>query len=114
MGRQLRTRLFSVLAGVMLFSIGVPLASADQRDFTLINGSSSTITQVYVEKSELNTWGEDVLGTGVLPAGDSVDIHFSGYDADECMFDIKVIASGGQEGFLYGIDLCSTSTVTVS
>ncbi|MBM2810580.1 MAG: hypothetical protein HW416_1339 [Chloroflexi bacterium] len=109
-----RARVFSILAAAVLLALGAMTASADQRDFTLINGSAITITNAYVEKSDLNTWGEDVLGLDVLPPGESIDITFSGYDADECLFDIKVIGRNGEEGYLYKVDLCVISRVTFS
>ncbi len=89
-------------------------AFADQRDFTLINGSPFTITHVYVSASDRPTWEEDLLGRDVLPAGRSVNIRFSPYDADagKCFYDIRVRGAGGREGTLWNVNLCTTATVT--
>ena len=109
------------LLALMMMALAVAASSgharADQRDFTLINGSASvTIMHVYVSASDLNDWGEDVLGQDVLLPGESVTILFSGFDGEEgtCLYDIRVVGQGGEEGVLYQIDLCSTDTVTFS
>ncbi len=86
---------------------------ADPRDFTLQNSSSVDIAYVYIAPSGTDTWGDDAMGTDILPSGQSVDMNYSGgSDDNTCVFDIKVVGSQGQEGYLYKVDLCSVSTVT--
>jgi hypothetical protein len=87
---------------------------ADQRDFTLRNNSSVDIASVYVSPSGADSWGSDAMGTDVLPSGQSVDMNFSGPDDGACVYDIKVIGTQGQEGYLYKVDLCSIGLVTFS
>ena len=87
-------------------------ALADSRDFTLNNNSDVIITHVYVSSVNTSSWEEDVLGRDVLSPGESVDITFSGPGA--CSYDIKVLAVDGREGYLWGVDLCSTTDVTFS
>lgn len=87
---------------------------ADQRDFTLQNNSSVDLASVYVSPSGVDSWGSDAMGTDVLPAGQSVDMNFSGPDDAACVYDIKVVGTQGEEGYLYKVDLCSISTVTFS
>ena len=89
-------------------------AFADQRDFTLNNNSSVDIASVYVSPSGVDTWGADAMGTDILPAGQSVDMNFSGSDAAACVYDIKVLGTQGEEGYLYKVDLCSVSQVSFS
>jgi hypothetical protein len=110
----------SVLAVVMVVAMVALTAhptrvSADERDFTLINGSASvTITHVYVTPTEAQDWGDDILGRDVLLPGESVFIYFTRFDPGFCLYDIQVIGQGGEQGFLYKVDLCSTDTVTFS
>ena len=89
-------------------------ALADERDFTLVNGSPQVIMEVYVGPSDSNEWGNDVLGSDVLTPGNSVAIYFSGSDgnAGKCLYDIRVVAQNGGEGRMMGVNLCTTSTVT--
>jgi len=106
-----------VLGILMLATMVVASTSAalaDLRDFTLANNSGVTITHVYVSSADTASWEEDVLGYDVLLPGDSVDITFSDFGPSVCSYDIKVLAAGGREGYLYGVDLCATTLVTFS
>jgi hypothetical protein len=107
----------ALLTGIAaLVMVAAPQATrADERNFTLINASPSVvITHVYVSAATTNDWEEDILGRDVLDPGDSVDILFSRYDGEggQCLYDIKVVGDGGQEGVLYNVNLCTTETVT--
>lgn len=114
--RKLANPIFGILVSLSIFALSAQQALADPRDFTLINESGVTLTHVYVSPSDVTSWEEDVLGADVLPPGGSVDIVFPARDSTvgKCVYDIKVIARDGREGFLYNIDLCSTSTVRFS
>ena len=89
-------------------------AFADQRDFTLNNNSSVDIASVYVSPTGIDSWGSDAMGSDILPSGQSVDMNFSGSDDASCVYDIKVLGTQGQEGYLYKVDLCSVSQVSFS
>src|SRR4051794_38293953 len=106
-----------VAAPLAMLALGAMLlvphsASADQRDFTLVNHTGRTITNAYVSSSNNGNWGGDVLGRDVLPAGRSTGIEFAGGARGQCYYDVRVITRGGAEGALYEVNLCSTSTVT--
>ena len=109
-------KLISPLIGLMLLATvalgSTTSALADPRDFTLVNATDTTITHLYVSTVNTSNWEEDVLGRDILPAGETVDIYFTG--GTGCMYDFKVLAIDGREGYLYAVDLCSTSTVTFS
>lgn len=89
-------------------------AFADPRDFTLKNNSSVDISYVYVSPADAQDWGDDVMGTDILPAGNAVDISFKKFDGVSCNYDVKVIGAQGQQGYLYKVDLCTIDTVTFS
>jgi hypothetical protein len=101
----------SASAAVLLFAQS---ALADPRDFTLKNNSSVDISFVYVSPTDTNDWGDDVMGSDLLPAGQSVDISFRKFDGVSCNYDVKVMGAQGQEGYLYKVDLCHIDTVTFS
>ncbi|HLH25195.1 MAG TPA: hypothetical protein VK066_21955 [Chloroflexota bacterium] len=106
----------AILAALTLL-VGQPQrVLADPRDFTLVNGSSITIREVYVSASDVQSWEEDVLGTDVLPPGQQVNITFSPADGDagKCLYDIRVVGVNGAEGTMTGVNLCTTTTVTFS
>ena len=106
------------LAGMIvigsLLALSLQSAFADQRDFTLMNGSPITIANLYVGPVDSSDWGSDILGRDVLDSGESVDIVFDGDSAGDCAYDIMVRGQGGEEGYLYKVDLCSVSLVTFS
>jgi hypothetical protein len=109
--RRLPLTLVSAFALVVLLAQS---AFADPRDFTLRNRSDVDIAYVYVSPSASDDWGDDIMGEDILSSGDSVDISFDTVQANTCVYDIKVIGTGGEEGYLYKVDLCSVSTVTFS
>src|SRR3954471_2913390 len=109
--RRFRAAPLAMLAvGAML--LAPHSASADQRDFTLVNQTGRTITNAYVSSSNNGNWGSDGLGRDVLPSGRSTGIQFAGGARGQCFYDIRVVTRGGAEGELYEVNLCSTSTVT--
>lgn len=114
--RRLTIPLLAVAMLAVSLAFASPNASADPRDFTLINGSDSfVITHLYVQPSGPDDdWGDDILGQDVLGPGESAFIFFTRFTADNCFYDIKVIADTGAEGELLNVDLCSTDTVTFS
>jgi hypothetical protein len=107
-----------LLTGVSAAAIALLLAQsafADQRDFRLQNNSSVDIAFAYVSPTGIDSWGDDAMGTDILPAGQSIDMKYSGSDdSGGCVYDIKVVGTQGQEGYLYKVDLCSVSLVTFS
>jgi hypothetical protein len=106
-------KLFQVAAiALPLISMGAQSALADPRDFTLVNGTGSTIMQLYVSHGSEPNWGSDILGTGVLPAGESTPIVFSIPEPDLCTYDIKVTLDNRGEGRLNAVNLCTVGTVT--
>jgi hypothetical protein len=102
----------AVAIALPLISLGTQSALADPRNFTLINGSSLTIINLYISHVSENTWGSDVLGTDVLSPGESVPIVFPEAEPNVCSYDIKVTGQGGAEGRIDNVNLCTTETVT--
>jgi hypothetical protein len=117
-GTHLRTRLtlfaLTLLAfGALSFAGRATTASADERDFILVNGSPNIIiVEVNVTSSGSREWGPDILGLDVLYPGESGPVLFDRYVGGSCFYDIQVFGDGGEEGHLYGINLCLYDTVT--
>jgi hypothetical protein len=105
-----------LVAPVAALAVGATLlltphsAFADQRDFTLVNRSSQTIRNVYVSASDHRSWEEDVLGSDVLLSGRRLNIRFSG--GGGCIYDLRIVTMSGSEATRYGMNLCTTTTVT--
>jgi hypothetical protein len=107
-----------LLTVVSAFALVLVLAqsafASDPRDFELRNNSSVDIAFVYVSASATSDWGDDILGEDVLPAGQNVNVTFRAFDGNTGNYDVKVVGTGGEEGYLYKVDLCSVSYVTFS
>ncbi len=110
--KPLRRVFQAAVIALPLISMGARSALADPRDFTLVNATGTTIRQVYVSQVSENTWGPDVLGRDVLPAGESTPIVFPEPEPGICSYDIKVTVEGGAEGRLDNVNLCTIGTVT--
>ena len=109
------SRLLAVapIAALAIAAFAAP-AFADPRDFNVANNSSITLTHVFVSPSDEQSWGDDILGRDVLNPAETVDVSFAKFDGNSCMYDVKVLGQQGQQGVLYKVDLCSTTTVTFS
>lgn len=116
MRHRLLLPLLGIFAAFAMVAVSAQDARADRRDFTLYNESPRTILHVYVSASDESDWGEDILGRDVLLTGESVDILFDRFDGEggKCLYDIKVVDSDGNEGYLYQVDLCSITWVSFS
>lgn len=114
MRRLLAPPILGILMLATMVAATTSAALADPRDFTLTNNSDVMITHVYVSSADTANWEEDILGRDILAPGESVDITFAGFTSGDCSYDIKVMAVDGREGYLYGVDLCATTSVTFS
>jgi hypothetical protein len=99
------------MAALLVAMFAMP-AFADQRDFTVVNNTSMTLTNLYVSASDTAAWGDDILGRAVLGSTETASVTFGSFDAGACFYDVKVLASEGQAGYLYKVDLCTISVVT--
>ena len=116
MPRWLASPVLGVLVAAAMLSLGTQTARADPRDFTFINGSGVVITHVYVTHQSYTDWDadDDILGRDVLDPGESTFVTFSRYDGEAglCMYDFMVLGKADYEGYLLGVNLCETVTVT--
>ena len=101
------------IGGALLASALATAAYAAQQDFTIVNDTGQVIMTLNVSPSDENQWGPDILGTDVLAAGESAEISFDRAE-ERCEWDIRVTYQDGDSGAWGGINLCETTTVTLS
>jgi hypothetical protein len=108
-----------LVAPIAALAIGATLlltpqsASADQRDFTLRNSSSTTVTRVYISPNAADRWGPDQLGDAVVRPGSSFTFRFAdGVGRGTCRWDLRIVAGDGSSTVQSNVNLCTTSTVT--
>ncbi len=112
MRRLLIAPALALVSWALALTVASGAARADPRDFTLVNETSVVIVEAYVSSSAKDTWDEDILGNDVLRPGERFHVTFSNFTEGDCSYDIKVVGENGETGYLWAVDLCSTSIVT--
>jgi hypothetical protein len=102
----------TLLVLALFATLALPkVAQADDRDFDLINNSTSPISAVYVSPADDDVWGASILTENINP-GDSRSILFQG-ELATCVYDVRVEFVDGSNGELRDLDLCATNTITL-
>jgi len=83
-------------------------AQCDTR-FTITNRSSSVVNELYFGRTTNPNWGQDRLGSNVLPSGGSLDFRPSPGGA----YDFRIVFANGQARERRNVDLCSVGTIIV-
>lgn len=77
----------------------------------ITNKTGYTLVYVYVSPDKSDSWEEDVLGSDVLPNGQTRRINLYGYKSP--IFDIKVVDTDGDSYTFWDVDV-SEEDVTVT
>jgi hypothetical protein len=97
-----------LLAALALLLALPATPTAAQNRFSLVNATGQTIERVYVSPSRVNAWGADVLGTAILPPGQSVWVV---PQRSDCVLDVKVVFQGGREETRWQVNACTLSRI---
>jgi hypothetical protein len=93
-------------------TMSLPAFAADERNFTIVNGTGYEISFIGVNPPGDNDFGENELGSGLADGG-SVFVKFNGADKG-CFWNIKVKWTGyAEQVFFEGLDLCSITSATL-
>lgn len=93
---------------IALFS---SIAFADDRDFTVVNGTGYDIKGLFINPPGDNVFNENEL-KGVLGDGNKFDVKFSAADKG-CTWNMKVTWTDDSSSIFRGLDLCKINTVTL-
>jgi hypothetical protein len=86
-----------------------PAVACDTR-FRVVNNSSLTVAQLFFSHSSLNAWGNDQLGSAVLPPG-----RFVNYAAANAgNYDFRVVWANGQASELRRVNICAASQIVIT
>ena len=103
-------RLF--LALPLLAAISASSAHAQQCDtrFNFHNRSSTTVVELYFDRSSRPDFTRDELGAGTLPSGQTQRFaaNYSG------LYDFRAVLQGGRRVDLYRVDICSVTDITLT
>jgi len=101
-----------LLTALTIAAMLLPARAADERDFTIVNGTGYELSFIGVNPPGDNDFGDNELGSGLADGG-SVLVKFNGADKG-CFWNIKVKWTGyAEQVFFEGLDLCSITTVTL-
>jgi hypothetical protein len=113
MHRWLTAKATGAALALTVAVLSVSTAFADPRDFELINNTGQDIEEIYVGPSNEVDWGDNIIPDGkILPHGNKVPVNFRRFRDGDCLYDIKVVTTTGDEGELAQVNLCETTTVT--
>ena len=108
-------RRLAMVAATAFLALGCLAASAQAQtgnpSFNLVNRSDRTIVEAYASPSSDSNWGEDRLGTNVLPAGQTFAVRLP---QGECVYDVRVIydRQGGPAEERRNVNLCNLTDLT--
>ncbi len=114
--KTLKTAILSCALALVAFSSSITAISAAPQnrklDFKLVNKSTYVIVELYVAPTSEDEWGEDVLGTDVLPNNESVDIEFSRSEKT-CHWDLRIVDEDEDEVTWTKLNLCEANEITL-
>jgi hypothetical protein len=99
----------SVLA-LPIASVGVQSAMAEDLQFTLKNTSSRELVGFYVESTDQNNWGDNILQGSILP-GEMATVTIAD-GKTTCMYGIKGVFEDGSVVEEEDLDLCQLGSYT--
>jgi hypothetical protein len=104
--RTFVTVLIATATALPVVSLSATRALAgDDVGFTLVNGTTYTLTNFYASPTGVNNWENDIMGSDTLPPGGKVYVNIN--DArDVCNYDVKGTFSDGNSAEQYQIDFC--------
>lgn len=91
------------------FAVAAPAAVLAQTtepvSFTLNNQTDHVLVALYISVPSTDQWEEDIFGSGVLGAGESVEVTIDDNLAD-CEYDLKAVFEDGDEAVLGSENFC--------
>jgi len=111
---NLSKRMFAILGlglAVTLALNPVVILAGDQ-DFVLVNRTGYDIDEVYLALANQKDWGDDIMESDTLDNGQKVTIQFS-HKEKECVWDMRIVFSDGEEAIWEDFDLCTVSEITL-
>jgi|JI8StandDraft_2_1071088.scaffolds.fasta_scaffold17532_2 hypothetical protein len=104
----------ALVAAIAIPSLGLSASSAKAQtesvSFTLVNGTTSTMTHFYSSPTTDTHWGEDILDQDVLYSGESATITIDDGE-DSCEYHFKAVFDDGTESLGSGT-ICGGETYT--
>ena len=107
------TTIKGAMVALALLAGALP-AAAQNVEFTLINNSSQALHYFYTKPSNMDAWGEDLLGPdGTLEPGYQGTVSI-GDGSDQCLYDFRFETGEGALLEVYEVDICELDSYTLT
>jgi hypothetical protein len=110
-----RMVVFGLVLGMGLFATQTQ-AGTESVSFTLVNRTSRNLQEFYASPPEVEDWEEDILGSEVLPPGESMTIVIND-GREDCLYDFMGVLGPNAEGTVgegaliqSGVSVCDGDT----
>lgn len=94
-------------------SASAACGDGQDRNVTVVNGTHTTVREIYGSRVTTSDWEEDVLGANVLAAGHSQRVNWDD-NSCECLYDLKAVLVDGTEVIRRRFNVCTESTWTIN
>ncbi len=95
---------------LLLAALAAPAAAQDVQ-YELINDSGLTLMEFYTSPVNDGNWGQDLLGAGVLAAGEAGTVSIADGEST-CDYDLRFVFEDGQE-LLDSVNICEMTSYTL-
>ncbi|MBD1937587.1 hypothetical protein H6F73_09625 [Microcoleus sp. FACHB-68] len=109
--RYFRRVIVATVFSLPIVSLIVPSAQAEDLNFTLKNETSGTLVEFYVEPSDQENWGSNLLQGQNIKAGESGMVMI-GDGKTTCVYDILGVWADGSRTEDYKLNLCELGSYT--
>jgi hypothetical protein len=100
-----RRAVFTALFALLAFALP-GIAAAQNPSFFVTNRSGQTINELHVSASSETSWGQDILGTQVMPSGHRFRVY-----PRQCVNDIRVVYANGRTEERRNVNTCNINEV---
>lgn len=83
-----------------------------RQNFSVVNTTGHVVMTLQVSPTSESEWGDDILGTQVMQAGQTAQVVFDRAET-QCNYDIRVTYDDNDTSEMRNINLCTTSTVNL-
>ena len=97
---------FAAMMSISSAAIAAP--DGKNRKVKVENLSSQSVHYLYASPVTSNTWEEDLLGQGTIPAGTSKVANIDN-GTTECYYDLKIKMANGREFVQRRVNVCAVS-----
>ena len=101
----------ATLLSLPIASLSVQPAQAEDLEFGLKNGTSGTLVEFYVESSDQEGWGANLLAGQRVKAGEAGTVTIAD-GKTTCVYDILGVWEDGSKTEDYQLNLCELGSYT--